>query len=75
MSINLNELLSILGGVSFVLSAVYAVGSKISALNSKVEHHEYLINDFYNQLSHKSQRLLGEIKELEVKLEKLAEKL
>ena len=75
MSIDLNELLSILGGISVVLSAMYAFGSRIAAINSKIEMHDYRIHAFQEALTHKTNRLLAEIKDLEAKLEKLAEQL
>ncbi len=35
------------------------------------EHHQYLIHDLYEQIKHKSERLMGEIKELELEIKQL----
>ena len=35
------------------------------------EHQQYLINDLYGQIKHKSDRLMNEIKELETELRRL----
>ena len=39
------------------------------------EHQQYLINDCYGQIRHKSTRLLSDIKELETEINKIKDKL
>ncbi len=43
----------------------------ITTYQEQREHQQYLINDLYGQLKHKSDRLMNEIKELETEVKKL----
>ncbi len=73
---------SVLGAVWRVAAIEKDIQISIRKLDSKLdvfittyqeqrEHQQYLINDLYGQLKHKSDRLMNEIKELETEVKKL----
>lgn len=73
---------SVLGAVWRVAAIEKDIQISIRKIDSKLdvftttyqeqrEHQQYLINDLYGQLKHKSDRLMNEIKELETEVKKL----
>ena len=73
---------SVLGAIWRVAAIEKDIQISIRKIDSKLEvfattyqeqreHQQYLINDLYGQLKHKSDRLMGEIKELETEVKKL----
>lgn len=43
----------------------------ITSYHEQREHQQYLINDLYGQIKHKTDRLISEIKELEIEIKQL----
>ena len=69
MTIDLTQVVPVLIGLGTIFTTIYAFSSKVAAINSKLEMHEYKINGCYESLNHKASRLLDEINSLERKFE------